>query len=384
MNRRRFLGVACAAGAAAPFGALGRRAGSTPALPPSESIGAPPKPAPAHSVEAPPSMNLSVLTVEEPILYGKPTPAVIAIPRSMSPGARLPLAVLLPGGEHTMQRREQGCWGWWSDFHLAESIEAVHRGKLTSADLHGFASDAQIASLSSRLSTFRDMIVVTPFILRRQTELGPHGKMNLPFLRALVTRVRKDFPVLADREATGLAGVSAGALWALWLGAQLDDLFSTVVAVQPYTDGYEKTLTKVLKARKLPQRVRIVTSSGDKLHAPAVSFVEKMGKESVTLERETYAGPHAPEFAAGPGGFEVLATMSESLRFATASTPAPASVSASAPALPSATATAPASTPTPAPVPVAPRSHLWPFVALSALGVAAGVGLAALRCRRRD
>jgi len=306
-------------------GVLGRRAfllASTAVL-----GGAAAKPKPAHPVDEPAALTLKKIVVEAPILYGKPTPAIVAVPRDLAPGTRLPLAVLLPGGEHTMQKRDQGCWGWWSDFGLAEVDAELRRGRLTADDLQKLASEGQVDALNARLP-YRGMILVTPFILRRQTELGPHGAMNLKFLRALVEQVRRDFPVIDDRASTGLAGVSAGALWAMWLGAQLEDLFSSIVAVQPYTDGYEKTLHKVLRARSKPQQVRVITSTGDRLHAPAVSFVEKMNKEGIAIERETYSGQHDPLFARGPGGVEVLLTLDGSLTRA-ASVSASASVSGS-------------------------------------------------------
>jgi hypothetical protein len=328
------------------------------------------KPKPAHPVDEPAALVLKKIVVPDPILYGKPTPAIVAVPRELPAGTKLPLAILLPGGEHTMQKRDEGCWGWWSDFGLHEVDAAMRRGAITDDDLQKLATPTQIASLNARLP-YRGMILVTPFILRRQTELGPHGVMNLKFIRALVEQVRREFPVLDDRASTGLAGVSAGALWALWLGAQLDDLFSSVVAVQPYTDGYEKTLSKVLHARTRPQTVRDITSTGDRLHAPAVAFVEKMGKEGIAIEREAYRGQHEPLFARGPGGFEVLTSLDHAL-----ARPAPKPVA-------SASASAPVITPAPAPAPApyrAPRSHLWPFVALSALGV--GIGALAYRARR--
>jgi hypothetical protein len=329
------------------------------------------KPKPAHPIDEPPALALKKIVVADPILYGKPTPAVVAVPRDLQPGTRLPLAVLLPGGEHTMQKRDDGCWGWWSDFGLHEVDAALRRGKLTNDDVQKLATDAQVSALNARLP-YRGMILVTPFILRRQTELGPHGVMNLKFLRALVEQVRREFPVLDDRASTGLAGVSAGALWALWLGAQLDDLFSSIVAVQPYTDGYEKTLHKVLRARTRPQAVRVITSTGDRLHAPAVSFVEKLTKEGIAIERETYSGQHEPLFARGPGGLEVLLTLDSALARAAPSIAASASASAPAPA------------PSAAPVHYrAPRSHLWPFVVLSALGAAVG-GALAYRARKKD
>jgi hypothetical protein len=141
--------------------------------------------------------------------------------------------------------------------------------------------------------------------------------------------------------------------------------------VQPYTDGYEKTLSKVLHARTRPQTVRVITSTGDRLHAPAVAFVEKMGKEGIAIEREAYRGQHEPLFARGPGGFEVLTSLDHAL-----ARPAPKAVASAY-----ASAPAPVIAPAPAPAPYrAPRSHLWPFVALSALGV--GIGALAYRARR--
>ncbi|MGZ3423649.1 MAG: hypothetical protein ACXVEE_37655, partial [Polyangiales bacterium] len=302
------------------------------------------KPPEAHPVDPPPALSFRTIVIDPSPLYARPTPAVVALPKDLAPNTKLPLAILLPGGEHTMQKREHGCWAWWSDFGLGEMDTAMRRGTLTDADLHGFADETQRASLNARLALhpYRGMAIVTPFLLRRQTELGPHGAMNLPFLRMLVERCRKELPVSTDRMSTGLGGVSATGLWALWLGAQLDDLFSTVVAVQPYTDGYEKTLKKVIESRKQPQRLRVITSTGDKLHAPALKLIEDLRKKGTSIDHASYPGPHEPKFVQGTGGAEMLLSLTELL---TAPAPAPPPASSSAPA------PAPARAPAPAPAP---------------------------------
>jgi enterochelin esterase-like enzyme len=309
------------------------------------------KPPEAHPVDPPPALTFRTIVIDPSPLYARPTPAVVALPKDLPPGTKLPLAILLPGGEHTMQKREHGCWAWWSDFRLGDLDTALRRGTLTDADLHGFADEAQRATLNARLAShpYRGMAIVTPFLLRRQTELGPHGAMNLPFVRMLVERCRKELPVSSDRASTGLGGVSATGLWALWLGAQLDDLFSAVVAVQPYTDGYEKTLKKMIEGRKQAQSLRIVTSTGDKLHAPALKLIEELRKKGTQIEHAAYPGPHEPKFVQGTGGAEMLLSMTELLA-APAPAPAPAPSPASSPA------PSPAPSPSPSPAPSASAS----------------------------
>lgn len=375
-SRRRFLASLTELSAACAASAAAAAAGAA---------GAPSKSAEAHPVPAPPDLELSTVTLEGGKMYGKASPAVVALPRTRRPSDRFPLLVLLPGGEHTMQRREHGCWGWWSDFRLGATEAALRRGSLTDADLGGFASEEQRVALSARLSAhpWRGMAIVTPFVLRRQTQLEPHGAMVTPFLRALVEWARKELPVSADRASTGLGGISASGAWVLWSGPQLADLFGALVAVQPFTDGYEKPITRMIKARTAPQSMRLVTSLGDRLHKPAVALVEALRKDGIAVEHAAYAGPHAPSFAAGVGGVEALLTMSERLVRPAAAAPASTSSAASASAPPSPSSSPPSSPSLPPPpAPKAAPSTAPPVVSASsgsrvALGVAAGAVAAA-------
>ena len=341
----------------------------------------------AHPVPAPAALELSTVTLEGGKMYGRSSPAVVALPKGRAKGEKFPLLVLLPGGEHTMQKRDHGCWGWWSDFKLGDTEAALRRGTLTDADLGGFATEAQRLDLGGRLAhrPWRGMVIVTPFILRRQTQLEPHGAMVTPFLRALVEWARKELPVFGDRASTGLGGISASGAWVLWSGPQLADLFGALVAVQPYTDGYEKPITKMLKARSAPQAMRLVTSLGDRLHKPTVALVEALGKDGIAVDHAAYAGPHAPSFAAGVGGVEMLLSMEERLVRPEVKAAPSAVPSASAVPLPTASASvAPVVAPSSAASPGAPATpSRWPRIALGSAAVAVAGGTAAFWWKTR-
>jgi hypothetical protein len=212
----------------------------------------------AHAVDPPPALTFRTLTFDKTPMLDRPATAIAAIPRDLPVGARLPLIVLLPGGEHTKQKHDRGCWAWWSDFRLGEVETALRRGSLSRADFNGPVRDEDIAQWNRTLGEgrYRGSVIVTPFVINRQTNIVPHGTMVTPFLRQLVERARAELPVIPTREATALAGVSVGGLWTLYCGSMLADLFATLVAVQPFTEDLDRLLRKTIKARSAPQRVR--------------------------------------------------------------------------------------------------------------------------------
>jgi enterochelin esterase-like enzyme len=338
----------------------------------------------AHPIEATPALEFRTLTIETPKLDGKASVVVVAVPRGLAPGEKRPLVVLLGGGQHAKEPPANGAWGWWSDFHLAEIDTALRRGALTAADLRTGVDEATVATLNGELAAhpYRGCVIATPWLLGRQTDIRPHGAKNGPFLRAMFERLLTELPVLGTRETTGLGGVSVGGMWALYHGPQLADLCGTIVAAQPFTHEIERLLRKSIKARKQPQRMRIVAARSDWLHDKNVAFVEQLKKDRIEVEYADYPGKHDADFAGGAGGVDMMMAFERTLWpvSATASAPAPAPASASASAAASAPASAPASASAPA-----PRATPWRTIGLAAGGaVVAVAGLGALRARRHQ
>ena len=270
----------------------------------------------AHPVEAPDALELQTWTWDKTPFYGAGTTVIVATPKGLAPGAQLPLVVLLPGGHHTMQRHPVGCWGWWSEYRLGDIDAALRRGRVEPRDFHDLGRAADVEWFNGLLSStpYRGAVLVTPWVVGRQLDPAPHGAMVTEFLRMLVERARAELPVATTREATGLGGMSSGGLWALYAGAGCSDLFGTVVATQPFTEELLVPLRAAIGARKVPQRLRMVTSEFDHQRKPTVELSEALRADGLEHELVEYAGAHSAQFAAGPGGLDALLVFDRALR----------------------------------------------------------------------
>jgi hypothetical protein len=265
----------------------------------------------AHRVSPPPGFDFRYLEFGGTTMYGGRSLAIAAVPRDLAPGERAPLIVLLPGGHHMNQRYDVGAWGWWSEYLLGEAMTALRAAPpLTSKHFWDYALPAQVEKFDAavRKAPWRHAIVVTPWVVGRQTELEPHGAMIVPFLRDLVAQVRRELPVIPTREASGLGGMSAGGMWALYCGAQLTEQFGSVIAIQPYTAGLVAPLARAIqgRARGRAQRLRILTSEDDHQRESTCELAFDLRAAGVELELDEYRGLHRWEFAAGPGIYDTL------------------------------------------------------------------------------
>jgi hypothetical protein len=271
----------------------------------------------AHPVPPPPSLEFRTMTWSKAgFFYDGNTTAICAVPKDLSPGARLPLVVLLPGGHHNMQRHDKGCWGWWSEYLLGDVDTALRRGTLTEKDFRALGRPDEIEQFNAYLATtpYRGAVLVTPWVVGRQLDPAPHGAMVAAFLRELVTRCRDELPVIPTREATGLGGMSSGGLWAIHAGAACSDVFGTVVATQPFTEELVKPLRAAVNARAMPQKLRMVTSRDDHQRKSTIELSEALRADKIEHDLVEYLGAHSAAFAAGPGGIDALISFDRSLR----------------------------------------------------------------------
>lgn len=270
----------------------------------------------AHEVAPPPSLTFSLMHFRETAFFGGESTAVVATPRDLAPGARLPMAILLPGGHHTMQRHDQGCWGWWSEYQLGDAETALRRGELTRADFKGMGLERHRRAMNELLASraYRGMVLVTPWVVGRAAWPASNGRQVTSFLRQLVTRARAELPVLATRDATGLGGMSTGGLWTLWSGTACADLFGTLVALQPYTEDLVPQIRQQIAARNGVQRIRMMTSDYDHQRESTLALSDKLTVDGVAHELVDSSGPHSAEFAGGPGALDALLTFDRALR----------------------------------------------------------------------
>lgn len=270
----------------------------------------------AHPIEPPAALDLKVWSFEKTPFYGAGSTAIVAVPKDLQPGLRLPLVVLLPGGHHNMQRHDKGCWGWWSEYRLAELDASLRRGSLGPKDFRDLGRPNDLEQFNSWLENvpYRGAVMITPWVVGRQLIPAPHGAMVAEFLRELVAKAREELPVLQGRESTGLGGMSSGGLWALHAGAACSDLFGSIVATQPFTEELVKPLREAVTSRKHPQRLRMVTSEYDHQRKSTVELSEVLHTDGIEHDLVEYAGAHSAQFAAGPGGLDALLVFDRSLR----------------------------------------------------------------------
>lgn len=271
----------------------------------------------AQEVAPPPSLEFKLMSWSKTsFFYDGYSTAVVAIPKDLPPGGRLPLVVLLPGGHHNMQRHDKGCWGWWFEYKLGEIETALRRGNLTNKDFWALGRPHEIEQFNSYLEAtpYRGAVIVTPWVVGRQLDPAPHGAMVAAFLRDLVERARKELPVLDTRESTGLGGMSSGGLWAIHAGSACSDLFGTLVATQPFTEDLVKPLRAAVNARAMPQRLRMVTSLNDHQRDSTIELSQALLTDKIEHEFYEYLGAHSAAFAAGPGGLDAMLTFDRALR----------------------------------------------------------------------
>jgi hypothetical protein len=294
MNRRGFLGAAAAI--TATFAAMSR----VRAYGHDGDLG--------HPVPPPPSLDFQVMSFDTTPLKGGPSTAIIGMPKGLAPGEKVPLVVLLPGGHSNWQPHDAGCWCWWSEYDLGYCETALRRGVLEAKDFQDLVRPEELTRFNENLAKtpYRGVAVAAAWCLTRDYVLEPNGKMNSDWLRMLVERCRKELPVLQTREGTGLGGMSSGALWAMYCGAQCEDVFGHVNATQPYTRELVQVLRRAVEARKTDQKLRIVGALDDRIRIPTSELVALLKADGVDVPYYEYLGKHDQKFAAGPGGLDML------------------------------------------------------------------------------
>lgn len=267
-------------------------------------------------IDPPPALEFRVWSWDKTSFYGAGSTAIVAVPKGLAPGEQLPLVVLLPGGHHNMQPHDKGCWGWWSEYRLGDIDAALRRGTLAEKDFQALVRPQQLEQLNASLRNvpYGGAVLITPWVVGRQLDPAPHGAMVAEFLRVLVARAREELPVLPNREASGLGGMSSGGLWALHAGAACSDLFGTIVATQPFTEELVKPLRAAIDARELPQRLRMVTSEYDHQRASTVELSDALRADGIAHDLVEYPGAHSAQFAAGPGGLDAMLAFDRALR----------------------------------------------------------------------
>ncbi len=243
--------------------------------------------------------------------------AVAIVPRWGNPGQRFPVLVALHGRGESVRGVDVGAHAWLRDYELGRTIERLRSPPLTRDAFQGFVDEPRLARINASLAErpFRGLIVVCPWVPdlftdRDRTNLDaalPYGRF---VVEQLLPRVLSETPALAEREATGIDGVSLGGRVALVVGLAHADRFGALGTLQAAIQESEpgalarRARDAVADAQKL--RLRIVTSDKDYFRAALGQLHLALESEGVEHEHLVIPGPHDYAFNRGPGGVEML------------------------------------------------------------------------------
>ncbi len=249
-----------------------------------------------------------------------PTHVAVLMPPQHERGARWPLLVALHGWGESNRGTEAGAWGWGHDYELGATDAELRHVPLRRSAFLGFVATTRYDRLRRDLArrAYRGMVVVTPYT--PDTLDGDAGTVDLAaayadwIVNTVVRRARAELPVLADRAATGIDGVSLGGLTALEVGLRHPETFGVVGALQP---AVNRRVERVLGRRPpspSPQRIRLVATRSDGLTRHVVALHDAMLARGVPHELRIIEGPHDYVFNRGAGGLEMLLFHDRALR----------------------------------------------------------------------
>lgn len=250
-----------------------------------------------------------------------PMRAVVLLPRHRSPTDRFPLLIAFHGSGESLRGAERGAWGWARDYELGASDLALRRSHLSRDAFLDLVDEPRLAALRGDLhrQPYRGLVVVTPYTPNVLTsDGGPSLQQAFDdvVVNTIVARARRELPVLATREATGIDGVSLGGLHSLWIGLGHPDVFGAVGSLQAAVRNRQEQVADryVASPTRPSQRIRLVTSDGDPLRPDNELLSETFRARGIVHEMRVVRGPHDYVFNRGPGGIEMLLFHDRALR----------------------------------------------------------------------
>ncbi len=223
-----------------------------------------------------------------------------------------PLLVALHGRGEADRGLDAGSHAWLDDYALDHIHRRLYAPPLVAADLHNMTNYDRLDKLNASLAAapYRGIALACPYT----PHLGTHSlDATQPFARFVVDhllrRLRDDTGSKAERKGVGIDGVSMGGRLALLVGLMHPEVFGVVGALQPALEGDDAdTISRLMRAaaaRKLPVKLRLVTSDDDYFLGAVVAASTRLRADGVKHELLVIPGSHGYEFNRGPGGAEM-------------------------------------------------------------------------------
>ncbi len=223
-----------------------------------------------------------------------------------------PLLVALHGRGEAGRGLEIGARGWRDDYDLDRAVRRAQHPPLTKADFHGFVRPQRLAELNASLAArpFTGLSVACPYTpaLPDRSLQGASGFASF-VTEQLIPQVRQTLALKADRQRTGIDGVSMGGRLALLLGLSHPEVFGAVGALQPAIRAAEAEWLAELASQAMarhPVRLRLVSSDGDPFLGAVRALAKELDRHQVPHQVIVTPGPHDYIWNRGPGSYEML------------------------------------------------------------------------------
>ncbi len=234
---------------------------------------------------------------------------VLITPKYLSPGQKLPVAVLLHGlGETTNERL--GAYAWVEKYGLGSAWQRLKRSPIERTSTRGEWTDERLTEVNAELAArpFRGMALVCPFMPnpRSPAELDAYASW---IDKSLLPRVRSETQVASGPSQTFLCGVSLGGYVSLEILARLPSVFGAWAGVQTAVGtfaapGYAEKIASGWKGT--PHPMLLLTSTQDHWKASSEALAAAFKAKNLAATYRVVPGPHDQPWLREAGTIEAL------------------------------------------------------------------------------
>ena len=253
-------------------------------------------------------------------LPGTISPRVVVLtPRVRS--VQFPCVVALPGRGEARKGPTRGPLGWPEDYALERALERIAHPPLTREDFLGFVRDEDLAAQNAALAAqpYRGLIILCPYLpdleLEDSAAQDAYGRF---LIDALLPRARATFPILPEREHTGIDGISLGGAVALHVGTQFPESFGAVSGMQPAIQRQDAAAwaARFVAAKRGAGSlaVRLQTSTEDPFRGPTEALSAELRQRGLEHTFTETPGPHDYAYNRGPAAYALLSWHDRALR----------------------------------------------------------------------